>query len=288
MMGRHPRSDAFTTLEKAFFSERALLAATALLGTAAFLAALAAPLRAFAQEEAESGGDAPSAGGSVVFDYLADGGPVMYVILLLSVLGTAIFAIRAVDLYLVRRLGARSFMAKVLGHVEKGALDRALAACNVKTKHPLVEVVRTGVLAANQREKDVERAIEDVMLKNIDPLSKMIGLMALLANTATLLGLLGTIFGLIAAFNSVAAASAAERQQALADGISQAMYTTAFGIAVAVPLLFFHHFLSRRQEVIMTEMESGATATLVALGKARRPADSGDAVRSPEPLRSAL
>ncbi len=283
MMGRHPRSDAFTTLERLGKAAGAFFAGTA------FFAAFAAPLTALAQEaEAESAAEAPSSSGGVVFDYLADGGPVMYVILLLSIIGTAIFAIRAVDLYLVRRLGAKSFMAKVLGHVEKGALDRALAACNVKTKHPLVEVVRTGVLAANQREKDVERSIEDVMLKNVDPLSKMIGLMALLANTATLLGLLGTIFGLIAAFNSVAAASAAERQQALADGISQAMYTTAFGIAVAVPLLFFHHFLSRRQEVIMTEMESGATATLVALGKARRPADSGDAVRSPEPLRSAL
>jgi biopolymer transport protein ExbB/TolQ len=76
---------------------------------------------------------------------------------------------------------------------------------------------------------------------------------------------LGTIFGLIAAFSSVAAASAAARQEALAAGISQAMYTTAFGISVAVPLLFFHHVLSKRMEKILIETEGGASALLVAL-----------------------
>jgi biopolymer transport protein ExbB len=85
--------------------------------------------------------------------------------------------------------------------------------------------------------------------------------------------LLGTIFGLITAFNSVAAATAAERQAALAAGISQAMYTTAFGISVAVPLLFFHHFLSKRTEAIIHQVEQGASALLVAL--AGRSEDAG-------------
>lgn len=72
--------------------------------------------------------------------------------------------------------------------------------------------------------------------------------MALLANSATLLG---TIFGLISAFASISMASAAARQDALAAGISTAMYTTAFGISVAVPLLVFHHILSNRSEKIL-------------------------------------
>ena len=219
-------------------------------------------------------------GGSVVLDYLNDGGPAMYVILALSVVGTLVFIERSIDLYGRRRLNARGFMADVLSKIEKGSWEQALRSCNVKSKHPLVEVVRTGILSANQREKDVERAVEDVMLKSLEPLSKRIGFMALLANTATLLGLLGTIFGLITAFNSVAAASAAERQTALAAGISQAMYTTAFGISVAVPLLFFHHFLNRRQEVLMMEVESGATAVMVTMGKARSANDAVDRGRS--------
>lgn len=206
---------------------------------------------------------------SVVLTYLDDGGWVMYVILAVSMVGTLLFVERGIDLWVMRRLNVKSFLADVTSKMEKGAWEQALRACNVRSKHPLVEVVRTAILSANQREKDVERAVEDVMLKGLDGVSKGIGMMALLANTATLLGLLGTIFGLITAFNSVAAASAAERQTALAAGISEAMYTTAFGISVAVPLLFFHHFLNRRQEVLVGDVESGATSVMVTLGKAR-------------------
>ena len=103
------------------------------------------------------------------------------------------------------------------------------------------------------------------MLAALPSLQKRVAIMGLLANIATLLGLLGTIFGLIAAFTSVSQASAAERQEALAAGISQAMYTTAFGISVAIPLLFFHHVLSKRSEKILVEVEGGATSVLVAL-----------------------
>ncbi|MEM6958200.1 MAG: MotA/TolQ/ExbB proton channel family protein [Myxococcota bacterium] len=234
---------------------------------------LTAPAVAFAQEEAA----AEESSGSTILDLLNDGGWMMYVILIVSVFGTVLFIERAIDLYFRRRLNAESFMADVFGAVEKGRWEDAIRKCRVSTRHPLIEVVRTGIVSANQRERDIERAVEDVMLKSLKPLTQRVGIIALLANSATLLGLLGTILGLISAFNSVAVASAAERQTALADGISQAMYTTFFGILVAVPLLFFHHFISRRQEVIMMEVESGATAVMVTLSRARRSGDTGAA-----------
>jgi len=198
-------------------------------------------------------------------DYLSDGGPVMYVILGLSLLGTVLFLERAFDLYVLRRLGATAFTDRIMRDVEARRFSAAIEACNLRTKHPLVQVIKAGVLRANRREKEIERAMEKEMLSALPNLHKRIGLMALLANSATLIGLLGTIFGLITAFNSVAMASAAERQTALAAGISQAMYTTAFGISVALPLLFFHHFMSKRMEAIVMEVESGASTLLVAL-----------------------
>lgn len=239
------------------------------------------PLGALAQEGGQEAAEdaapaAESGSGSAVLDYLNDGGWMMYVILGVSVVGMILFVERAIALYLRNRLGADAFTTKVFSAVEKGRWDEALRLTRVKTKHPLVEVVRTGIISANQREKDIERAVEDVLLRSLKPLSQRVGIIALLANSATLLGLLGTILGLITAFNSVAVASAAERQTALADGISQAMYTTFFGILVAVPLLFFHHFISRRQEVIMMEAERGATAVMVTLARAR---DGGDKSR---------
>lgn len=107
--------------------------------------------------------------------------------------------------------------------------------------------------------------MESEMLASLLDIRKRVSLMALLANSSTLLGLLGTIFGLISAFASISMASAAARQDALAAGISTAMYTTAFGISVAVPLLVFHHILSNRAENILVETEGGATTLLVAL-----------------------
>ncbi len=201
----------------------------------------------------------------ILSEYLDDGGPVMYVILSVSIFGAVVFLERGFDLFIQKRLATESFLAEVLRQVEALQFRQALNLCEIRSSHPLVQAVKAGVLRANRREKEIERAMEKEMLAALPGLNKRVSILGLLANTATLLGLLGTIFGLITAFNSVAAATAAERQTALAAGISQAMYTTAFGISVAVPLLFFHHFLSKRIENIVQQVERGASALLVAL-----------------------
>lgn len=219
---------------------------------------------AFAQEAAEVAAE-PTGGLSMLLQYLEDGGAVMYVILAVSLAGTALFLERSFDLFFLQRLGSAGLVARVMRHVERRRYADALSACDVRSTHPLVGVLKAGLLRADRRASEIERAMEKEMLEAIPRLQKRIGMLALLANSSTLFGLLGTIFGLITAFNSVAAASAAERQEALAGGISEAMYTTAFGIAVALPLLFMHHFLSKRSEQIVMEVEGGATALLVAL-----------------------
>lgn len=217
---------------------------------------------------------AESSGLGVIAEYFSAGGWMMWVIFALSMAGVAIFLERGLDLYLNRGLRARAFVSRIVALLEKRRFREALDACEARSNHPLVTVLRAGLIRANRREKDIERAMEDKMLEALPDMRKRVAVMAVLANTATLLGLLGTIFGLIAAFSGVAAASAAERQEALAAGISQAMYTTAFGITVAVPLLFFHHLLSKRLETILLETEGGATSVLVALTGLRRTADS--------------
>lgn len=198
-------------------------------------------------------------------EYLDKGGWMMYVILVVSIVGASVFFERAYDLFIRLRLNAAGFLGVVMGHVEARRFRQALDSCKVASQHPLVDVVRAGIMRANRREPEIERAMEKEMLDALPGLNKRLGLLGFLANVCTLLGLLGTIFGLIVAFSSVSEASAAERQDVLSGGISQAMYTTAFGIVVAVPLLFFHYLLTSRQEAILTEMEGGATSLLVAL-----------------------
>lgn len=208
--------------------------------------------------------------GGVITAYLDAGGFMMYVILGLSMIGVMLFFERAFDLFLRRRLNSREFTKRAVGLIEQARFREALDACQVASSHPLVTVSRAALLRANRRDKEIERAMETEMLLEMPDVQKRVALMAVLANIATLLGLLGTIFGLIVAFTSVAAASAAERQEALAAGISQAMYTTAFGISVAVPLLFFHYILSTRADKLLLEVEAGASAIFVAiLGAAR-------------------
>ncbi len=217
-----------------------------------------------AQIEEEAGDTNP------LLAYFEDGGWMMYVILVVSLIGLVVFLERGFQLYLLRFLNARSFVQALVKKIEQRQFRQALDLCEKSSKHPLIAAAKAGILRANRREKEVERAMENEMLSALPDLQRRVALMGLLANIATLLGLLGTIFGLIAAFTSVSAASAVERQSALAGGISQAMYTTAFGISVAVPLLVFHHLLSKRQERILVEVESGATAILVALTGATR------------------
>lgn len=202
---------------------------------------------------------------SIVQEYLDTGGWMMYVILAVSALGVTLFLMRFFELYFSYRLNSKSFTRRIVDFVEHRRFREALDACEISTRHPLAYIMKSGLLRTNQRPQDIERAMDKEMFSSLPDLQKRVDLMAVLANIATLLGLLGTIFGLIKAFSSVAAATAVERQEALAAGISQAMYTTAFGIAVAVPLLVFHHILSKRVERIIIESETGASSLLVAI-----------------------
>lgn len=208
--------------------------------------------------------------GNVLTEYLNAGGWMMYVILGVSILGLVIFLERFVALFILRRLDAKSFIDRLVTLVSHHKLREALDVCEISSKHPLVPVAKEGLVRANRREKEIERAMEKEMLSQLPDLQKRVKFLSVLANVATLLGLLGTIFGLIMAFTSVSAASAAKRQEALAAGISQAMYTTAFGISVAVPMLLFHHTVSKRLDNIVMEVEGGASSLLVAIAGAVR------------------
>jgi len=212
--------------------------------------------------------------GNVLTEYLNAGGWMMYVILGVSVLGLVIFLERFVSLFILRRLDAQSFIDRLVTLVSHHKLREALDVCEISSNHPLVSVAKEGLVRANRRETEIERAMEKEMLAQLPDLRSRVTFLSVLSNVATLLGLLGTIFGLIMAFTSVSAASAAERQEALAAGISQAMYTTAFGISVAVPLLLFHHIISKRVDNILMEVESGASSVLVAIAGAVRDDDA--------------
>ncbi len=199
------------------------------------------------------------------------GGEWMYVLLGALVLGLGLVTERVYALFIKTWLDPRKFLAQVMAHVEAGNYARALEACNIRSGHPLPRVLKAGLMKANRREREIERAMEEEMLRAIPRLQVRMSYIALLANIATLIGLLGTIMGLIEAFEGVQMASAAARQQTLAAGISKAMLTTAFGLINAVPMMVFHSILTARQERILFSVEEAATSLLGALSGRRGP-----------------
>jgi biopolymer transport protein ExbB len=117
-------------------------------------------------------------------------------------------------------------------------------------------------LGAVRRIEDMEKALRANLMEVIPHLEKRTHYLATFANLATLLGLLGTVSGLIHAFTAVATANPAEKANLLAGSISEAMNCTAFGLMVAVPLLFVHAFLQSKTQQLIGSLETGAVKFL--------------------------
>ncbi|MEC8024585.1 MAG: MotA/TolQ/ExbB proton channel family protein [Myxococcota bacterium] len=180
---------------------------------------------------------------------------VMYTILAVSIIGFGVIIERFIFLFFKYNLNASAFMAQIQKLVIANNIDRAIKLCNAAPSAALAKVIKAGLTRANKSEIEISNAIEEATLDVIPQIQKRTNSLAAIANVATLLGLLGTIFGMIGAFNALDQAAADKRQEALGKNISTAMYTTAFGLIVAVPCLSAHIFLSNVTKKIIDEID---------------------------------
>ena len=186
----------------------------------------------------------------------------MYPILLVFVAGMAITVERWFKLNRIRSLNRK--MWNLLHPVlTKGEFDKARAMID-KDKSTISQMLGMGLarVGAVRRREDIEIAMEESMMEIIPQLEKRTPYVALLSNIATLLGLLGTIMGLIAAFTAVANANPAEKADLLSASISVAMNTTAFGLMSAIPLLLFHAKLTSTTGQIIDSLEMASVKAL--------------------------
>jgi biopolymer transport protein ExbB/TolQ len=124
----------------------------------------------------------------------------------------------------------------------------------------MAKILQAGLMKATESDELVQAAMDEAALREIPKIEKRIGFLAVVGNAAVLMGLLGTIFGLIRAFGAVADADAASKATELAKGISEAMYNTAFGLAVAITsALSFAIFQAKAQQLIDDINESVVT-----------------------------
>ncbi len=197
-----------------------------------------------------------------IIAFFQKGGLFMYPILLVFVAGMAIVFERWVQLNRVRSVN-RKMWDVLHPMLAKGEFDKAREMVN-KDKSTISQMLGMGLAGqgAVRRREDIEIAMEESMMEIIPQLEKRTPYVALLANIATLLGLLGTIMGLIEAFTAVANANPAEKADLLSASISVAMNNTAFGLMSAVPLLLFHAKLTSTTSQIVDSLEMASVKVL--------------------------
>ena len=200
-----------------------------------------------------------------IVQFFVQGGIFMYPILLVFAVGVAIAIERYVTLTLLTKRN-QGMWAQVQPLLAKREFDKAREV-TANDSSTIAQLLSMGLerQGAVRRREDVEIAMEECMMEIMPELEKRTGYVGLSANVATLLGLLGTVMGLIQAFTAVANANPAEKADLLGAAIAVAMNTTAFGLLVAIPLLVVHAVLTTKVAQIVAGLEMASVKTLNAI-----------------------
>jgi biopolymer transport protein ExbB len=202
-----------------------------------------------------------------ILAFLKNGGPFMYPIGFVLALGVAIAIERWLFLNRSHREN-REMWSRIVPLMSKGDFEGASQIAS-GSETAVGKVLGYGLVRARDRgdRQDVESAMEESLLEVTPLLEKRTHYLATFANIATLLGLLGTIIGLIQGFSAVANVNPAEKADALSASISIAMNTTAFGLMVAIPLLFLHTWLTTKTNELVDSLEMASVKFINALTK---------------------
>ena len=185
------------------------------------------------------------------FSLFAKGGPMMWVLLILGVLCLMLFIERA--LYLHRgQIRSTAFLSGIKNILAKRRLVEALTVCE-ETPGPVAAVVKAALLHANADAERMRFAVQEAAVVELPALERRLGTIAAIAQVAPLVGLLGTILGMITTF--VAFQKDYMAASALAAGMWQALLSTAGALMLAIPAHLAHHFLSGRLRAILRDVE---------------------------------
>ena len=187
--------------------------------------------------------------------FMNDSGVVGWFILLTGVATLALVFERAKTLYFDYGLNVGEFSQRIHTLVLGKKIDEALILCSQMEHKPLAKAFKIILEKADRDNETIFQAHDIALSENMPHYTRRLHYLSMLANVATLLGLLGTIHGLILSFKAVATADPALKQHLLANGISVSMYTTALGLAVAIPTMIFFSFLTSRQNQLMEQAQ---------------------------------
>lgn len=155
------------------------------------------------------------------------------------------------------RVNSKEFFAQIKKLVVNGNIDRAIKLCDA-SDYPILQLVKAGLTHANKGADEIDAALSEKLSELRPQVEARVAALWSLANIATLIGLVGTVFGLIAAFAAISGSnlSQAEKQAMLTGGIAEAMYNTFFGLAIAVVCMICHVLLHSKSKNIVHDLES--------------------------------
>lgn len=188
-----------------------------------------------------------------MFELFHKGGFLMYPIFFSSLLAIAIFFERMFFLKSIKT-STRKFSNRIRDLIRKGNINFAITACR-KNFTPISQIILAALLKHGGTREEIKEAIEDTASQEVSVLERNLPILATIGNIAPLLGLLGTVFGMIKAFQVVSVVGVGN-PEALAGGISEALLTTAFGLSVAIPTIVAYNYLAHRVDRQIKEMES--------------------------------
>jgi len=196
--------------------------------------------------------------------FMVDGGVFMWIIAIVWCLGIAIGAERLKS-YFRFDIDGKSLMASIRKSVVGNQVQESIQSCSESTAL-CAFVMKNGLKRANQSKEQIQDALEASILETVPLIEQRLTYLALCANLSTLLGLLGTIQGLIQSFAAVATAEASQKGQLLAEGIAVAMNTTALGLISAISLMVVHSYLMAKGDKMIKEIEENSVKLLDLLG----------------------
>jgi len=170
------------------------------------------------------------------------------------------------------RVNSKEFFAQVKKLVQAGNIDRAIKLCEA-SDYPILQLVKSGLTHANKGPDEIDAALSEKLSELKPQAEKRVGALWSLANIATLIGLLGTVSGLILTFGAIAAPglTQADKQRMLSNGIAEAMYNTALGLGIAVFCMITHIVLHTRAKNIQHDLEATMERTFNLLTIQQRP-----------------
>lgn len=196
--------------------------------------------------------------------FMNDGGVFMWIIFAIWCFGICI-SVERIKAIISFDINGSTLMGKIKKHVLLNEVQEAIQLCS-NSNALLCQVMRAGLKRANQTKEQIRDAIDSSILESLPKLDKRMNYLGLIANVSTLLGLLGTIQGLIQSFAAVADANPADKARLLANGIAVAMNTTALGLVSAISIMVIHTILMSKSEKIIGEIEENSTKLVDLLG----------------------